>query len=176
MLFRDTHIEVSVQMFRLKPVQPRPVGHCPRDRHNPRIVIRHLGKMIRKNLTVGRLPQRLGFARLRIIRSQSVKLLLFGHGRFIAFALLRHHMKDHRKILNFQELKHLDQTANIMAIDWTVVGHPELFENHARKNHPLHMLLRPPSHLQSLGPAQLFNKVSRSLVQMHEPRIGSDPI
>ena len=63
-----------------------------------------------------------------------------------------------------------------MAIDWTVVGHPELFKDHARKNHPLHMLLRPPSHLQSLGPTQLFNKVSRSLVQMHEPRISSNPI
>ena len=101
MLFRDTHIEVSIQMFRLKPVQPRSVGHRPRDRHNPRIVICHLGKMIRKNLTVGRLPQRLGFARLRIIRSQSVKLLLLGHRGLVSLPLLRHHMKDHRKILNF---------------------------------------------------------------------------
>ena len=76
MLFRDTHVEISVQMLRLESIEARPVGHRACDRHDSGIVVRHLGKVIGKDLAVGGLAERLGLARFGIIRSKTVKLFL----------------------------------------------------------------------------------------------------
>ena len=75
-LFRDTNVKVPVQMFRLESIEARTIRHRARDRHDSWIVVRHFGKVIGKDLTVGGLAERLGLARFGIIRSKTVKLFL----------------------------------------------------------------------------------------------------
>ena len=173
-LFRDTNVEISVQMFRLEPIKARTIRHRTRDRHDSGIVVCHFGKVISKDLAVGGLAERLGLARFGIIRSKTVKLFLLRQSRFIPFPLGRNHMEDHGEILGFQKLEHLDQIRNIVPIHRSVVGHSQLLENHAWENHPLHMLFSSPSHFQGLGSTNLFNKVCSSFVEMNETRIGCD--
>ena len=170
----DADVEIPVGMLGLKPIQPSAIGHGPGDGHDPGILIRHLGEMVGKHFTEGGLAQGFGFTGLRVVRAQAVKLLLLHQGRLKSLPLDRHHMEDHREILGLQEFKHLDEGRDVMPVDRTVVGHPELLEDHAREDHSLHMLLRPPGHLQRLRPTQLFNEVGRPLVQVDEPGIGGD--
>ena len=123
MLFGNTDVEIPVRVLGLESIQAGAVGHRPRDRHNPGILVRQFGKVVGKDLAERGLPKGLGFSRLRVVRSEAVKLLLFRQGGFVPLSLRGGHMENDGEVLGLKELKHLDEGGDIVAVHRTVVGH-----------------------------------------------------
>ena len=103
-----------------------------------------------------------------------MELFLLRHRRLISLPFCCHHVKDDWEILGLQKFKHFDQVRDVVAIDWPVIRHPELFENDAWENHPLYMLFGPTGDLERFRSSQLLNKVSSPFVKVDKPGIGRD--
>ncbi len=95
-LLGDAHVEVALGMMRPEEIESRAVGHGRGDGHDALVLVGQVTSVVGKDLGVGRLPGRLGLARLRIVRPQAVKLLLPIERRLKAAALLRQHVQQHR--------------------------------------------------------------------------------
>ncbi len=128
--------------------------------------IRQLDQRVGKDLGIGALAQRLGLARLRIVRPQAVKFLLLLQRRLEALALLREHVQQNGTFLRLQKLERLNQRGDVVAIDRPVILQAKLLEDHAGPQHALGSLFRLARHAQGPLAAHALNEFPGTLVQV----------
>ena len=125
--------------------------------------------MVGKNLAERGLAEGLGLPRLRVVRPETVKLLLLRQRRLIPLPLCGGHVEDDREVLGLEKLEHLDERGDVVAVHRAVVGHAQFLKDHTGEDHPLYMLLRPPGDFERLGATQLLDEVGGPFVQVDEP-------
>ena len=111
------------------------VGHGGGDGDDARVVVGQVGQRIGKNLRVGGHAAGRGFAGLRIVGPQAVKLLLAVERGLKAAALLREHVQQHRVVGSLEELEGLNQQGKVVAVDGAEVLQAELLKQDGGPEH-----------------------------------------
>jgi len=111
------------------------------------------------------------------------KLTRIFERRFVAWALFRDDVQQHRHVLRLQELEGLDQQVHIVAIDRAIVAHAELFKNHPRgrrgllacgEHDALGALFNFASKMAHAFASDLLQERRRALMQGGVGRVGGD--
>jgi hypothetical protein len=137
MLFSDTHIEITLGKMRPEQIKPGAVGHGRRNGHDAVILACQIHKRIGKGLCVGWHAGRFGLPCLRIIRPQTVELLLTVQRWLVAASLLGKNVKDYRPVFSLEELEGLNQQGQVVAVDGAVVLQAKLLEEDGGPEHAL---------------------------------------
>src|SRR5580698_6755029 len=133
----NAYIEVAFGKMRTEVIERGAVGHGGGDGNNLFVLAGKLDERLREDFRIRHQPRGLGFACLRMVGAESVKLLLAFKRRLETFALLGEDMQQHRLVFSLEELEGLDEQRKMVAVDGTVVFKAEFLKGHRRPENAL---------------------------------------